>query len=131
MSPSWCGKHVRVIGMYICFIRMHVMTLHIASYSSALFCGLIHCMIAFGWSFWVGHLGPGITVYSAISANKSISELRRIYFRLRERVFSGQEPAQRGMELEKFAVEIFSSSKRMSDVIDVDAPKLVDIARKL
>ncbi len=59
----------------------------------------------------------------SVSANKSIAELRRIYFCLRERVFSGQEPAERGRELERFAVEIFSNSKRMSDVIDVDAPK--------
>ena len=60
-----------------------------------------------------------------ISEKKTISELRRIYFRLWERVFSGVEPTRRGKELEDFAIEIFSNSKRMSDVLDVNAPKLV------
>ena len=60
--------------------------------------------------------------YSNIG-KKSIAELRRIYFRLREKVFCGQAPEERGRELEAFAVEIFGSTRRMVDVVDLTGPK--------
>lgn len=54
-----------------------------------------------------------------------MSDLRRIYFRLRDRVFSGQEPEERGRELESFAREVFGDTKRMIDMMDPEDPKSV------
>ena len=56
----------------------------------------------------------------------SISELRRLYFRLCECVFfSNLPPEERGRELERFAKEVFGSTRRMEDMRDEDGPKSV------
>ena len=69
----------------------------------------------------------GLTELSSLLlARKTVSELRRIYFRLRERVFSGQAPEERGKELEELAIEIFTPTRRMLDDADQElGPKSV------
>ena len=50
------------------------------------------------------------------SANKSGTELRRLYFKLRERVFVEKKMATRSAELESFIQEELGTTARMSDV---------------
>ena len=52
-----------------------------------------------------------------------MTDLRRLYYCLRERLFCGLPPNDRRKELETFAVETFGHDKRMMDTNQSGGPK--------